>query len=355
MKIIYDHPLFSFRYGGAPRYFAELMANIPRENWENTTLLNFNQDLAGLNLMKLHHFKFRGEYALTRGINKCYTYLRLMHRDYDVFHQTNYDTYLLSAIGNKPMVTTYHDSNFSTYYYDPKVVEKQRVSIERANAVIVVSNNTKKDLLNIFHTDESKVHVIYHGINLPTDRDMSSPALFDFPYILYVGRRSEYKNFRPFAKAFKEVQKAYPDLKLICTGGAFSKEELDYLDSIGLSNESSIKAVFVDDKQLRILYRDAKMFVFPSKYEGFGMPILEAWSCHCPVVLAHASCFPEIAKDAAVYFDPNSLEEMKESMIRVLDDSELRNTLIKKGDEYVKHFSWKKCADEHLKIYQSLL
>ena len=104
-----------------------------------------------------------------------------------------------------------------------------------------------------------------------------------------------------------------------------------------------------------MLYRDASFFIFPSLYEGFGMPILEAWSCNCPVLLADASCFPEIAGDAGLYFQPTSVDDMIDKMEKALTDEELRKSLMAKGSERVKMFSWKRCANEHFAIYSSLL
>lgn len=103
------------------------------------------------------------------------------------------------------------------------------------------------------------------------------------------------------------------------------------------------------------LYQNAVMFVFPSLYEGFGMPILEAMANHCPALLADASCFPEIAGDSALYFEPNSVDDMTDKMIHVAQDNELRTTLIKLGDDRVKSFSWKKCADKHYELYSELI
>ena len=106
---------------------------------------------------------------------------------------------------------------------------------------------------------------------------------------------------------------------------------------------------------MKQLYRDAEFFVYPSFYEGFGMPILESWSCGCPVVLSNASCFPEIAKDAGIYFNPNSIEDMANKMNLMLEDTDLKSDITNKGISRLTEFSWNKCAERHMNIYRSII
>ena len=122
-----------------------------------------------------------------------------------------------------------------------------------------------------------------------------------------------------------------------------------------LGIEDCMIHVAADETTMLKLYRDALFFAFPSFYEGFGMPILEAWSCGCPVVLSDASCFPEIAGSGGLFFKPESKEDMLRQFNAVLSDSCLRKKLVLNGYERMKRFSWEKCAEEHMQLYRMLL
>lgn len=358
MKVLFDHQLFSYqRYGGASKYFAELLANLPQEMWETTTIFSNNEYVKSLNLFKCKHFfpnrYFRGQGRIMNELNKPHSIKILKEQNFDVFHETHFETYCLKPLGNKPMVTTFHDINFSTFNNNPKIVKFQKKSLERANHVITISENTKKDMLRIFDIEESKITVIYHGIE-PVDLSLlQRDRLIKEPYILYVGARNGNKNFDRFIQAFSEFHKKFPEILLICTRSAFTKSEKENFEKLGCIN--SVRFIGANESEMQRLYRDCEFFVFPSLYEGFGMPLLEAMTCNAPIICSNASCFPEIAKDAALYFEPTSVDDMKEKMIHLLEDKTLREELSAKGKSRVKDFSWKKCAEEHMKVYESLI
>lgn len=354
MKVLFDHQLFYQSHGGASKYFVMLINSMPRDSWRTTALFSCNEYVKAKKLFKTYNYHFKGQYRFFDAINRPYTNFCLRRGNFDVFHQTNFGTYCLKSLGRKPMVTTYHDSNFSTDIDPhPDLVEQQRISLERADAIICVSNNTKQDMLKYFDVDENKAHVIYHGIEIPELDSMDRERIFDFKYILYVGRRNVFKNFVRFITAFSLLSRKHPDVKVVCTSDSFSKEEYLLFKELGIENKVVHK--YADEETMCRLYRDAELFVFPSLYEGFGMPILEAWSCRCPIVVSHASCFPEIAADCALYFDPFDVDNIYEKMLTCLEDSEIRKQLVMKGCIRVKQFSWDKCASEHLKVYSSLL
>ena len=357
MKVIFDHQLFSYqRYGGASKYFAMLLNALPREEWETTTIWSNNEYVKSLHLFKQRHFLykyyFRGQGALMNMLNKPYSYHVLSKKEYDVFHQTHFETYCIPAIGNKPMVTTFHDINFSTLNPSPRIVRLQKKSLRRADAVIAISENTKKDLVELFKIDEKKVSVIYHGIllNNTPRKDLSQ---FPYPYILYVGSRGRHKNFNTFIKAYAIFHNKYPDIRLVCTYKPFTRAEYDLFKSFHVEND--IVHTYADEDLMQQLYKNALFYIFPSLYEGFGMPILEAMANKCPVLLANASCFPEIAKNAGLYFDPNDIEEMSHKMSLLIENPHLRETYVNLGWERVHDFTWEKCAEEHRKVYQSLI
>lgn len=356
MKILFDHQLFSYqRYGGASKYFCELLYHLPRNTWETTTLFSNNEYVKKLRLFDAVHFPFyfKGQGRMMNVLNKPYSYFRLLQRKrYDVFHQTHFETYCLPVIGNKPMVTTFHDINFSTINYNKTLVNLQKSSLKRADKIVAVSMNTKKDLMNYFDIDDKKITVIYHGIEL-TEKEYFPERRMPYQYILYVGNRYKNKNFDRFLRAFALLNQKYREIKLICTWLPFSQQELRMFHDFGIADD--VFHISATETSMYQLYHDAEMFVYPSLYEGFGLPILEAMAAQCPVILSDASCFPEIAKDAGAYFDPHDVESMVGAMDKVLSDSAYRNELVEKGRVRVKDFSWEKCAEEHLNLYKSLL
>lgn len=357
MKVIFDHQLFSYqKYGGASKYFAELIRHLPPDICETTTLLSNNEYIKEYNLFNPYHFLpnkwFRGQGRIMNELNKPYSFIKLLKKNYDVFHQTHFETYCIKAIGDKPMVTTFHDTNFSNYNKNDKMVSLQKKSLQRANKVITISQNTKKDLIQIFNIADEKIEVIYHGVD-SNKRELSESRIIEQPYLLFVGDRNGYKNFDRFIHAFSLLTTLYKDLHVICTRNKFEKHEEELFNKLRISDK--LLHVSADEPTLARLYRDAVMFVFPSLYEGFGMPILEAMIQGCPVALADSSCFPEIAEDAALYFNPYEIDDIYDKIKLLLENESLRSEFIIKGKNRSALFSWEKSAYKHLQLYQSLL
>lgn len=359
MKVLFDHQLFSFqRIGGASKYFCELLANMPREMWETTTIWSNNRYVEDLNLFPHKSFMpnryFRGQGRIMSELNWPHTKKVISQGNYDVYHQTHFYTNGFKALGNKPMVTTFHDINFSTLVKNDNIVRLQKLSLERADKIITISQNTKKDMLRLFDIDENKISVIYHGVEQVDLKELSTEQnLYDFPYLLYVGTRAPNKNWHRFMQAFSVIAAKYKDLKLVCTGKDFSDREKEFINSLGLTGK--VVHIQATERQMQILYFNSVAFVFPSLYEGFGMPLLEAMVCKCPVICANSSCFPEIAQNAVEYFEPESVESMIASIQKVLSDNEYRKELGEKGYNHSHNFSWKKSAEEHIAVYQSLI
>lgn len=351
MKILFDHKLFYQVYGGASKYFVMMMNSLPEGSWDTTSLLSCNEYARAKNITRTFPKTFPCQARILEHLNRPYTSRVISKGNFDVLHQTDFDNYFYSKLGNKPLVMTYHDANMSTFNPHPEIVAMQRKAIDRADAIIAVSENTKRDLIDIFHVDEKKVHVIYHGIEIPEGE--YSRQIIDAPYILYVGVRAKYKNFDRLIEAFSLYHRTFPDVKLVCTSMPFSKQEKEKFAELNIGD--SVVHISADEDTMNCLYHNALFFIYPSVYEGFGMPILEAWANHCPVALANASCFPEICSDAGLYFNPESIDDMKEAMTRLTENESLRAELSAKGWERVKKFSWQHCADEHFKVYQSLL
>lgn len=367
MKILYDNQIFSIQiFGGASKYYYELLNKIPVSEWETTTLFSNNEYIRNRNLfhyldfMPKHYFK--GKSTLMDLLNRPYTLFKLKYGNYDVFHQTYYETYYFKAIKGKKMVTTFHDMNYSKFkeFYTKTLTNDvnarellQKKSLERADKIIAVSHNTKKDLVNLWNVNPDKIDVIHHGVEKNRIPNLDSERVVPEPYILYVGERYGFKNFARFIQAFALVSFNHRELKLICTGRAFTEEEKKQIESLHIQDK--LVQISANESTMARLYRDAEMFVYPSFSEGFGMPILEAMVYDCPVVVSDASCLPEVAGEAGLYFDPYQIDDMTQKMELLLSSCSLRTEFVKKGRIQLEKFSWEKSAHEHLEVYQSLM
>lgn len=364
MKIFYDHYAFSYlKFGGISRYIIELLKQIPQENWTSSTLITNNRHLQNSGLIKtipfLPHSDFRGKEKLMFNLNLPYTKYKLRTSDWDVFHATWFATPYLNDIKGKPVVVTIHDLIYDIFFKDKNIlyrdiiIEKGRRSAERADKVIAVSQHTKMDMVREWGIDENKIEVIYHGVD-KTLKPISPNRIIEHPYIFFAGGgRSLNKNFDHLVEAFALLSTRQPDIKLVCSGSAFNDNELKMLAKWKIREK--VIHFYANEQQMAQLYHDALMLVVPSYYEGFGMPILEAMMYDCPVVLSNASCFPEIAQDAGIYFDPYNSEEMSAQMELLIDNITIRNKQITKGKERLNYFSWEKCAAEHMKAYKSII
>ena len=242
---------------------------------------------------------------------------------------------------------------FSDYFpKNDRTTEKKKILVEKSSKIIAISESTKNDLCKIFKVNPEKVSVVYLATSFES---IESEPLKSIPqnYILFVGARGGYKNFNFMIEAIADILKR-DGIFLICAGGGkFKKEEIELFSKFGI--DKMVMQTTVSDSELKFLYQNAIAFIFPSLYEGFGIPILEAFSCGCPVILSNTSSFPEVAKDAGFYFDPYSLDSIKNAVKKIIYDNELREKLIARGYERLKFFSWEKTAKETLKIYKEIL
>jgi len=172
-------------------------------------------------------------------------------------------------------------------------------------------------------------------------------------YLLYVGKRGGYKNFDIFIKSITELLTEDKDLNLVCVGSPFNASENTLFQSLNISHK--IQSIQADDITLNSLYHYARVFVYPSSYEGFGIPILEAFANGCPCCISEATCFPEVADNAAVYFAPNDEQTILNAIKKIVYNDSERNKLITKGQERLKQFSWKKAAQETEDVYRKII
>jgi glycosyltransferase involved in cell wall biosynthesis len=367
MKVFYDHQIFEAQnIGGISRYFSELI----KFNPESVLSLKYSdniylQDKCFENyriLPKkniddfLFNLKFRGKGRLLNYYNKIFennlsiSVKYFKKKDFDVFHPTYYNPYFIKYI-KKPFVLTVYDmihELFKEYFgSDKETIANKKKLILASNNIIAISENTKNDLIKIFPEVENKITVVYLGFSFQQLKENMSKE----NYILFTGARWGYKNFFIFIQAVAPLLIKY-NFNLICTGQPFNDEENILLNNLQITNRTS--CIFASENQLSELYSKAAAFVFPSLYEGFGIPILEAFACNCPTILSNTSSMPEVGGDAAVYFDPYSIDDMRKQIERVITSKTLQNEFVKKGKEQVKKFSWEKCAKETMEVYKKL-
>ncbi len=356
IKVLYDSQIFtSQRFGGISRYFVELIRNMPGDI-DTEVAARFSHNVYIRDVVDIPDFPavpFKKD--IVKFLNRRKSEAAIAEGCFDVFHPTYYNPYFLKNI-RKPFVVTVHDmiherfpESFSPH--DPTRNDKRKL-VFAADHVIAISESTKRDLLDMYGLPEDKITVVYHG---RTTDNVVPEKIEGLPehYVLFVGDRNRYKNFGRMAEAFAIVKRRYPEMKLICTGRPFGKDEHEMFRSLGI--EGSVGQMFVSDGQLRYLYSNADCFVFPSLFEGFGFPVLEAFSAGCPIAMSNTSSLPEIGGDGGLYFDPLSAEDMSDKILQLIDDRTLRDKLTARGREIAGTFTWERTAAQTAEVYRSLL
>lgn len=383
MKVLYDYQAFTMQYfGGVSKCFCELISNLPKEVktkiaifQSNNVHLRDSKLVQGLKPVKFDEIKFRNRIPI-KGMHKFYGIMTSLHilkgaefynhkvsvesllsKDFDVFHPTFFDPYFLKYLGSRPWVITVHDMMpelFPQYYkrWDIQRTFKRKY-LKDASAIVAVSETTKKDIIRLLGIPEDKITVIYHGG--PKVEYISDPPLVDSSYFLYVGVRRNFKNFNQTVVDFMNFHKYNKNIKLVCTGSDFTSEERKFFKELRI--EDSIIHYKASDSQLKNLYAHAIAFIYPSLYEGFGMPILEAYAYGCPVMLNDIEVFHEIAGDAAIFFSSktghsNLTKHMEEMFSMNKYD---RNKLIEAGYKQLSKYSWKRSAEKLADLYKSVV
>ncbi len=359
MTVLYDAQCFAMqKMGGISRYISEIASGIARDEEVDVTVLE------GINISN-HEFDSRVHVPISQKpdsalLNDLYVRNRVnsnLTNKYldclgtvDIYHPTYYENYDVTDYRKK--IITVHDMIHELFNMDEETIIKKEKSISGADGIIAVSENTKKDLMEILNIPCEKIRVIYHGNSLNVDVS-NDERLIKSPYLLYVGNRGGYKNFELLVYAFSRSFFSN-NLCLISFGGVgFNKQEKDFIDSLGLTGK--VIHMSGDDRMLANLYVNAEIFVYPSLYEGFGLPILEAMHYGTPVITANTSSMPEVAGNAADYFNPKSSEELQAIIDTLLYDRDRRIRLSKAGIEREKEFSWEKAANETLNYYKHVL
>ncbi|WP_374440801.1 glycosyltransferase family 4 protein [Epilithonimonas sp.] len=372
MKILLDPQIFNQQtYGGISRYYTEVFSIISKKQDVRIVLPLYSSDNVYISKTKLFvNNKFlKSLYGLLAALKISTRTLRkkksekLLNKifeenSFDLFVPTYYNPYFLDKIHGKPFVLTVYDMihELMPQYFenDPyNVIEFKSLLIEKASRIIAVSNNTKKDILKFYpHINPDKIVVIYHGSSIKIESDVK--VNLPKSYILYVGSRANYKNFRFLVKAVTPLLRSNRNLHLVAAGGGeFDDDEIKWIKDLGLEKQVIQKSF--KENELGYFYQNAELFVFPSLYEGFGIPVLEAMASGCPIILTKHGSFPEVAGEAGIYFDSNSEEDLRDKIQLVLNSKDLKAEFVKKGLEQVKKYNWKDAAEQCLKVYKEAI
>ncbi len=362
LKIVYDHQIFwCQKYGGISRYIYELATHL------------FDSDACDVKILALAYVN---EYLkklkpglvvgfpvpiipktgrVIKTFNSELSKILLKSNPPDILHNTFYYPEKLAPKGTR-VVTTVHDMTDEKFYPENPMCQRKSESVRQADHIICVSENTKKDLIEILDVAPNKVSVVYHGYSFKVEQNYQPDVKNYHPYILYIGdRKGYYKNFQRLLQAYASSSQLRNCFNLVCFGdGKFSHNELSLINKLGIP-EDKIVQVSGDDIALSNIYRGASVFVYPSLYEGFGIPLLEAMSLRCPVACSNTSSMPEVAGNAAEFFDPYETESIADAIEKVLYSPERAQNLVTLGLERIKRFSWKVCAEQTRLVYSALL
>jgi len=377
MKIAIDARFFRKSTGGIGRYTRALIRELAKIDHKNQYLVyltpedeeEYDEETKNLGL-KTKNFKKKIIPIVHYSVSEQTKFLKILQKDQlDLVHFTNFNHPLFYK---GKFVVTIHD--LTLMLYPPAKAKHSQLkkfglkltmnnAVKKAEKVIAVSKATKKDIINVLKADKEKIDVIYEGIDEQYQQSsvISHQSSVKYgikkPYLLFISQWRPHKGIIQLVEAFEILKKQYRILhKLVIVGKPNSDfPEIPEAIQHSFRAKDIITPGFIAEEDLPGLYREASAFVFPSHYEGFGLPPLEAMASGVPVVASKVSCMPEILGKAAVYFDPYNPKDMAEQINKVLENAPLRRVMLKKGFHQIKKYSWAKMASDTLQVYKDVL
>lgn len=370
MKIAFDqHTFLMQRFGGISRYvcmLAKTLNGLQDTQARIFAPLHINHYLgagdcgaSGKRNIKLPQKGLRGPLRkLTFATSGCLAQRRIERFHPHLVHQTYYAE-RARRLQNIPHVISVLDMIHELYpqefgKQDPAVLFKKQ-NVADADRILCISDSTRNDLIRLFNVPEDKATTVHLGFSPLAKSPRNNHPLGDKPYLLFVGPRGGYKNFSTLLSAFAQISRQHSDLRLICFGGGpFSDAEWQLARELKIAPER-LQQRAGNDEQLAWHYQNAALFVYPSRYEGFGIPPLEAMSLGCPVIASNSSSIPEVVGDAAATFSPDEPEELAHCLTKLLDSEHSRTQLVDRGHARTKQFTWEACAEKTRAVYQEVV
>jgi len=361
VRVAFDEQIFAIqRHGGISRVFAELaheFVSNPELGVElqpvaaplvNEYLLRDPGTAKTLVVRPSRHWFTSIARSLAR---------RRHHGPVDIVHNTFYLPRALADYPEAKRVVTVHDMIPEIFPHTRRRLDfltvKKRYVLS-ADHIVCVSESTKSDLLDIYGPVIAPVSVVYSGVGPEFNPSAAPVPKWPHEYVLHVGHRSAYKGGETLFRAFADLRNDFPDLTLVLAGGGpLSRQEAALAESLGIRDR--VVQQQVPDSLMPSAYAHALVFVFPSEYEGFGLPVVEAMASGTPMVLCHSSALPEVGGSVAQYFDASRPTSLAEQLGSLLSDESLRECLSAEGLKRAKEFTWDRTAASMVDVYRRTL
>ena len=358
MRVAFDEQIFSLQpYGGISRLYFEAAREFLTDTSHGVEIDRMNCPV--VNEYVLSDARITTSLGLRRSKSP---YRALSHYftrpprrgDVDVFNSTFYLPRVLADYPKAKRVVTVFDLIPEIMPATRRRLDfltRKRAHLRAADHIICISESTRRDLLRIYPEVRAPITVAYPGVSeifrTPGPHTLALPI----PYVLHVGNRSGYKDGMAVARAFATLASAFPDLTLLYVGGGpLRKDEEQVLKGLGIS--SRVKQLSLSDDEMPTAYQQALLTVYPSRYEGFGLPVVEAMAAGCPVLLSNSSSLPEVGGSAARYFTPGDVTALANLMRDVLRDDSQKQQMTVSGHERSLMFTWSNYAASTLQAYK---
>ncbi len=323
--------------------------------------LNTRSDINLMPVFKYTRFRHRPHFALHSNLPaKIYMpfVTPMSSQKNDIFHGPDFKIY--SSDKFKRVLTVHDLAFYEEEILNDRFAKKGREKLEfvlnrtRPDRIITVSNFIKEQILDRFPTYSGRVHTVYHGHDHLNSNNEATSIIHKKNYLLFVGNVEKRKNILRAIQAYERVKNRFDNLKLYIIGkNGNEAEKVDEYISISKLEHDVIRLGHVSSSELRSLYKNAKLLIYPSLYEGFGIPIIEAFSSGCPVITSNSGAMKEIAGDAAALVDQFDIDDIAEKILHILANNNFRQRLIDRGLNRSKMFTWNNCANNTVTVYKS--
>lgn len=360
MNVLFDDQIASRqRRGGISRYFAQLIVAFKQNGTLGVNpivpMFATSEHYTSARVSRRPPRNLADRRRLLRLANKASR--SLIRSRADIVHHTYYEPeYLEEVCPDQLRALTVYDmipELMPDLFPEGNPHMEKKAYVAQSDLIICISESTKRDLLKLYGPQRASVVVTPLAVDSGFSPRAARVTGLPQEYVLFVGNRAGYKDFDVLAESFAETRLPGAGVTLVAVGGGgFSPDELDKFLRLGI--DENVLHISLPDEDLPGAYAHARCFVFPSRYEGFGLPTLEAMACGCPTILAQSSSHPEVGGDAAAYFVPEDADALARTIDAVCEDSERRNAMRAAGLRRAELFTWDRTAELTARAYGTL-